>query len=520
MKKADKFVKNAAGRTVPTLVNEEKVVPFKGVNGYKPKHRGAAPRVPTCIDYPKDGNKLVKTLKDALQKSGLKDGMTISTHHHYRNGDYIANLVFDIAAELGVKDLRWVPSAAFPCHAPIIKHLDSGVVHHIEGSLNGPLGDYCSRGKMKGLGYLRSHGGRYRAIADGELHIDIAVMCASASDMMGNANGVNGKHPFGPMAFTKADVKYADRTIVVTDTLVDFPCYPWEIMGNDVDFVVVVDEVGDPEKIVSGTTRITKSPDRLLIAENCAKFIDAAGILKDGMNFQAGAGGTSLAFVHFVKKMMQERGIKARSMVGGSTKFLVDMMEEGLTDYIFDGQTFGLEAISSLRDNPNHIPIGIFDIYDFHAKGNLAQMMDVIVLGSTEVDVNFNANCVTHSDGRMLHGIGGFQNCLLAKCTMIAVPSFRDRIPVIKDEVTTLVAPNELVDVIITERGIAINPKRKDLIEATQDSGLPIKDIKELKAEVDEICGIPEKPKLSDEPVAVVEWVDGTILDMIRKVDD
>src|SRR6056297_538397 len=219
MKKADKFVKNAAGRTVPTLVNEEKVVPFKGVNGYKPKHRGAAPRVPTCIDYPKDGNKLVKTLKDALQKSGLKDGMTISTHHHYRNGDYIANLVFDIAAELGVKDLRWVPSAAFPCHAPIIKHLDSGVVHHIEGSLNGPLGDYCSRGKMKGLGYLRSHGGRYRAIADGELHIDIAVMCASASDMMGNANGVKGKHPFGPMAFTKADVKYADRTIVVTDTL-------------------------------------------------------------------------------------------------------------------------------------------------------------------------------------------------------------------------------------------------------------------------------------------------------------
>jgi citrate lyase subunit alpha / citrate CoA-transferase len=520
MKKADKFVKNAAGRMVPTIVNGKEVIPFKGVNKYRPTHKGAAPRVPTCIDYPADGNKIVDSLKEALVKSGLKDGMSISTHHHYRNGDYVSNLVFDIAAELGIKNLTWLPSAAFPCHEPIIKHLESGVVHHIEGSLNGPLGDFCSRGKMTGSGYLRSHGGRYRAIADGEIHIDIAVMCASAADMTGNANGVLGKHPFGPMAFTKADTKYADRTIVVTDSLIEFPCYPWEIMGNDVDFVVVVDEIGDPQKIVSGTTRITKSPDRLLIAESVAKFVEAAGILRDGMNFQAGAGGTSLAFVHFVKEMMKKQGIKARSMIGGSTKFLVDMMQEGLTDYIFDGQTFGLEAIDSLRDNPRHIPIGIFDIYDFHAKGNLVQMMDVIVLGSTEVDVNFNANCVTHSDGRMLHGIGGFQNCLLAKCTIIAVPSFRDRIPVIRDEVTTLVAPGELVDVIVTERGICINPRRKDLIEATKNSGLPIRDIKELKKEIDQICGIPAHPKLSDEMVAVVEWIDGTILDTIRKVLD
>ncbi|MCD4820013.1 MAG: citrate lyase subunit alpha [Candidatus Cloacimonetes bacterium] len=519
MKKADKFVKNAAGRMVPTIVNGKKVIPFMGVNKYRPTHRGAAPRVPTCIDYPEDGNKIIDSLKEALIKSGLKDGMTISTHHHYRNGDYVSNMVFDIAAELGIKNLRWVPSAAFPCNKPVIKHLESGVVHHIEGSLNGPLGDFCSHGKMKGLGYLRSHGGRYRAVADGELHIDIAVMAASASDMMGNANGVMGKHPFGPMAFTKADVKYADRTIVVTDSLIDFPCFPWEIMGNDVDFVVVLDEIGDPQKIVSGTTKITKSPDRLIIAEQCAKFVEASGILRDEINMQAGAGGTSLAFVYFIQQMMIKKGFKARSMVGGSTKFLVDMMEKGLIDYIFDGQTFGLETIPAIRDNPNHIPVGVFEIYDFHAKGNIARMMDVIVLGSTEVDVNFNANCVSHSDGRMLHGIGGFQNCMLAKCTIIAVPSFRDRIPVIKDEVTTLVAPGELVDVIVTERGIAINPLRKDLIEATKNSGLPIRDIHDLKKEVDQICGIPAKPKLSDEAVAVVEWVDGTILDVIRKVE-
>jgi len=519
MKKADKFVKNAAGRIVPTIVNGKQVTPFMGINKYKPIHKATSPRIPSCIDYPPDGNKIVKSLKDALIKSGLKDNMTISTHHHYRNGDFVANLVFDIAAKLGVKNLRWLPSAAFPCHKPIIKHIESGVVHHIEGSLNGPLGDYCSKGKMPGLGYLRSHGGRYRAVSDGEVHIDIAVMCASASDMTGNANGVMGKHPFGPMAFTKADVKYADRTIVVTDSLIDFPCYPWEIMGNDVDYVVLVDEIGDPEKIISGTTKITESPDRLLIAEQCAKFVEAAGILKDGINFQAGAGGTSLAFVSYIKQMMLEKGIKARSVIGGSTGFLVDMLNEGLTDYIFDGQTFGRDTVPSMNSNRNHIPIGVFESYDFHAKGNLVRMMDVIVLGSTEVDVNFNANCVSHSDGRMLHGIGGFQNCMQAKCTMIAIPSFRNRIPVIRDEVTTLVAPGELVDVIVTERGICINPGRKDLIEATKNSGLPIRDIYDLKKEVDQICGEPANPKLSDEIVAVVEWIDGTILDVLKKVE-
>ncbi|HHE40444.1 MAG TPA: citrate lyase subunit alpha, partial [Candidatus Cloacimonetes bacterium] len=59
MKKADKFVKNAAGRLVPTIINGKKVVPFMGVNKYRPTHKGAAPRVPTVIDYPQDCNKIV-----------------------------------------------------------------------------------------------------------------------------------------------------------------------------------------------------------------------------------------------------------------------------------------------------------------------------------------------------------------------------------------------------------------------------------------------------------------------------
>jgi citrate lyase subunit alpha/citrate CoA-transferase len=50
-------------------------------------------------------------------------------------------------------------------------------------------------------------------------------------------------------------------------------------------------------------------------------------------------------------------------------------------------------------------------------------------------------------------------------------------------------------------------------------SGLPVKTIHELKAEAEEICGRPEKPKFTDEIVAVVKWVDGTIIDSVFRVE-
>ena len=518
---ANHLKKNAAGRLVPIEVNGKPAVPYQGVGKYRPTGRKTAPPIATCSDYPQDGNKVVPDLKTALIKAGIKNGMTISTHHHFRNGDLVANQIFDAAAEIGVKDLMWFPSASFPCHAPIIQHLDSDVVHHIEGSMNGPLGDYCSSGKMPGLGVLRSHGGRYQAVQDGEVHIDIAVITAPTADPFGNANGLTGPSACGLLGFALADSQYADKVIVVTDNLIDFPCVPWQIQGNYVDYVVIMDKIGEPEKIISGTTQITRSPDRLLIAEMTAQFVREAGILKDGFSFQAGAGGTALSFALFLKDMMKEMGIKARFVRGGSTQYLVQMLEQGLTDYILDGQTFDLEGVRSMRENPRHVNTSPFTSYNYHGKGNFASMVDVVVLGATEVDVNFNANVVTHSDGRLLHGIGGWQNCLFSKCTILPIPSFRDRIPVIVDEVTTLCGPGELIDVIVSERGIAINPLRKDLVEATKNSSLPILSIEDLKQEVEEICGgKPAKPKLGDKIVAAVKWVDGTVLDSIYQVLD
>mgnify|MGYP001411140757 FL=1 len=513
-----KMVENAAGRLVPDEINGKKAVPFKGVGKHRPAGRKYGPPVPTCIDYPDDNNKVVGSLKEALEKCGLSDGMTISTHHHLRDGDLVSNKIFDIASSMGIRGLTWLPSASFPCNDPVIEYLEDGTIDHIEGSMNGPLGRFVSEGKMKGMAVLRSHGGRVQAIQDGEVKIDIAVLAAPAADSFGNARGTGGPSATGVLGYAKADYLYADKVIVVTDNLIDLPCFPMEIEGNYVDYVVVVDKIGIPEKIVSGTTQITKSPDRLLIAELTALFLEKSGLLRDGATMQAGAGGTSLAIAVYAHEILKRKGWKFRFGFGGSTKYMVQMLEEGQMGYILDAQAFDLDSVRSIEVNANHIPYPVFNAYNYHSKGNLTAMMDIMILGATEIDVSFNGNVVTHSDGLLLHGIGGWQNCLHARNVIIPVPLFRDRIPVIVDRVTTLCGPGELIDVIITERGIAINPARQDLIDSVRGKGLPLVTIEELKEMAEKMCGKPEKAAVDDRVVAAIKWVDGTVIDSVRKV--
>ena len=514
------LVENAAGRLVPETINGERHTPFQGVGKFMPRGNKAQPPIRSCADFPADGNKVMPSLRAALESCGLRDGMTVSTHHHLRNGDALTQQLFAAIKCMGVKNMRWFPSASFPVHEHLIPFMQDGTIHHIEGSLNGPLGRFASLGKMPGMGILRSHGTRYQAVQDGEVHIDIAVIAAPTADAFGNANGVEGKSACGPLGFALADSEYAKRVIVVTDNLVPFPCVPWHIQGNNADYVVQVDALGDPAKIISGTTVITKSPDRLLIAEYLVRFVEEAGLMREGFSFQAGAGGTSLAFVQFLKDRMKAQNVKARFVRGGSTKYLAQLLEEGLADYILDGQAFDLAGVRSLRENARHVNTSPFTSYNYHGKGNFAAWVDVVVLGATEVDVHFNANVVTHSDGYLLHGLGGWQDCLFGKCVILAVPSFRDRVPIIVDEVTTLCGPGEMIDVVVTERGIAVNPLRADLIAALAHSSLPLRTLSEIQQEVYGICGgSPAKPKTDRQhAIAAVKWVDGTVLDTIWRV--
>ncbi len=510
---------NAAGRLVPTEVNGVPMTPYQGVGAHRPEGRLAAPPVRSARDYPADGDKrLAGGLRALLEAAELQDGACISTHHHYRNGDLLAPALFDAAADLGLRDLVWCPSSVFPCHLPIVDHARRGVVRRIEAGINGPVGDWISRGGMADLGVWRSHGVRTQSIREGEVHVDLAVIAASAADPFGNANGLLGPHPCGPLGFARVDARHASRVAVVTDHGVPFPCLPADIRGKQVDWVVTVDRVGDPAHIVFGTTRITTDPTRLRIAELAARFAHAAGLVRDGWSFQAGASSIALAITDVLARTMREKGIRARFIQAGSTRQTVELLREGLTDHILEGQSFDIDGAASLRDDPRHVQTTPFDSYDFHGKGDFMPWIDAVFLGATEVDREFNANVVSHSDGRALHGLGGWPHCLGAGCTILTVPSARRRGAVLVDRVTTLCGPGELVDVVVTERGIAINPRRQDLADAVAGSDLPIRPLDELRAAAEAEAGIHPAPEVEDEVVAVVKWVDGTLIDAIRRV--
>ena len=510
------MVKNALGRMVPDEIEGRKIRPFMGAWADHGSGRKIGPPIRATVDY---ASKLRSSLDEAIDACEMKSGMTVSFHHHLRDGDFLVNMVAEKLAARGLRDLVFAPSALFPVHEPLVNHIENGVISHIEGSMNGPIGRACSRGRMKKVCVLRSHGGRYRAIQDGDLHVDVAFIAAPVADRFGNAHGRSGPSACGPIGFAAADALYADKVVVVTDNLVPFPCTPWVIRGGNVDHVALVEKLGDPEKIVSGTTKITRSPTRQLIARYGADFVRDSGLLDEPeFSFQAGAGGVSLAFVQYLAEIMRAKKVKAAFARGGSTEILVGLLNEGLTGYILDGQAFDTAGVKSLRENPRHLETDPFTSYNYHVKGNFAQMVKVSVLGATEVDLDFNVNVNTHSDGWLLHGIGGFTDACDAEITMITAPLVRGRLPIIVDRVTTVTAPGEMIDVIVTERGIAVNPKRADLLERLRGSRLPLKSIEELHEIALKMTGKPRAPEFEDRIVALIEFRDGTVIDTVRQL--
>lgn len=510
-------MKNALDREIPEKLGDRPLRPFQGAFGTTPSGRKAAR--PQKTVRPGE-NKVLHSLEEAIEATGLSDGMTISFHHSFRDGDYLVNMVVDTCARMGIKDLRLFPTALFPVHAPLIEHIKNGVVTRIEGSMNGPVGAFVSQGgKLKQPAVLRSHGGRWRAVEAGDVHIDVAFVAAPQADPYGNATGLKGKTPCGPISFSTVDAQYADKTVVVTNDLAPYPVYPFEIQQGWTDYVVVVDEIGDPESIASGTLKITRSPTRLKIARLAAAAVKASGYLKDGFSFQGGAGGISLAATKFVGDEMEKEGIVGSFAMGGGTKLLVDILHRGLVRVILDGQAFDLAAIESMRTDPNHVLMDPGHYANYDSRGCSTYMLDAAFLGATEVDLDFNVNVNTHSDGQLLHGIGGHQEVAAgAKLTLITVPTLRGRLPVIVDSVTTVTTPGEVIDAVVTERGIAVNPRREDLKERFIRAGLPVRPLADIKKEADRLTRPPRKPVFGDEVIALIEWRDGTVIDTVRKV--
>ena len=274
--------------------------------------------------------KLMNSLEDAIRAAGLRDGMTISFHHHFRDGDYVLNDVVKKISEMGYKDITVASSSLSNAHGPLVQYIKDGTVTALQSSgCRGKLADAISKCEveLKQPVIFRSHGGRAAAIANGTLHIDIAFLGVASCDALGNASGTNeeGTSMCGSLGYAKVDARYADKVVLLTEKLAPYPNLPASIPATDVDYVVKVDAIGDSSKISSGATRYTKNPRDLLIAETAAKAIMASGYFQDGFSIQTGSGGAALAVTRFIENEMAEQGITADFALGGITSQIVKL---------------------------------------------------------------------------------------------------------------------------------------------------------------------------------------------------
>mgnify|MGYP002770895673 CR=1 FL=1 len=511
---------NAVGRDIPEeILKQTGKEVFQG-NYYKDgkPFKKAGPMVTPVMNH--DHDKMVKDIHEALVKCNAHDGMTVSFHHHFRDGDLVVCMVMKEIQKMGLKNITISASSLGKAHDDLVPMIEDGTITNIESSgVRGKIGEAISHGKLKGLATMRSHGGRVRALVTGETHVDIAFIGAPTCDEYGNCRGIGGKTNCGVLSYSYVDGNQADYVVAVTDCLVPFPNYPAHISMTKVDYVCVVDQIGIPEKIATGAAKPTTDQRKLMMAEYCTQVVANTPYFKDGFSYQTGVGGASIASTISLTEIMKERNIKMGFGVGGLTKPMCDLLDNGMVRVLLDTQDFDLDAVNNVK-NPNHHRISAGAYANPMNKGAFVNKLDYVILAALEVDVHFNCNVVVGSDGVITGAQGGHPDTAQgAKCTIVIAPLLQGRIPAICTDVTTVTTPGESVDIVVTDYGVAVNPARPDLLEALQKADCaPLKTIEELRDIAYSIVGEPEKVQFGDRVVGIIEARDGTIMDVVREV--
>ncbi|MEQ7044597.1 citrate lyase subunit alpha [Enterococcus gallinarum] len=513
-------MKNAVNREIPDVLLKNNKEVYQGKNYMDGKYvKKDSPRSRRHVKPEK--TKLCKSIREACERCGAHDGMTFSFHTEFRDGDYVASMVAKVLIEdMGLKDITVAATSLGNAQEVIADYIEEGKIIGVQTSgVRGKIGEAISAGKLATPAIIRSHGGRPRAVEAGEVHIDIAFLASSTSDVFGNAKGINGKNNCGSMGFAIHDSYYADHTVVITDTLVDFPNLPSSISAIDVDCVCVVDDIGDATKISTKEARMTDNPRELMMAENVAKVIAATPYFRNGFSFQTGVGGPSLAVNRFLEKYMVDQDIRMSFALGGTSSAICDLQDKGLVDHILDTQDFDQGAIDHIFKHPNHHEINLSEYANPANKGAYVNNLDFVVLSALEIDTNFNVNVITGSDGVLRGAPGGHPDTAAgSKCCIIVTPLTRGRMATVCDDVVTVTTPGDCVDVLVTDYGIAVNPLRADLIANLDAAEIPHVSIEELKEKAYELVGVPDRLEWEDKVIAVVEARDGTILDVVKQV--
>ena len=429
-------------------------------------------------------SKLLGSIREAIEAAGLKDGDTISFHHSFREGDLAVGQVMEAIRSLGIKGLRFAPSAVVNlANFSLADCVRDGTINRVEASgIRGELGDGLLDGSivLPQPAILRPHGARPRAM----------------------------------------EARLAKKVVIITDTLVPYPCCPASIGQRYVDYVVEVEQIGDPAKIGAGAARLTKNPRDLAIAQQVADVIAACSLFREGFSFQTGAGAISIACTKFLSQRMAEQRVTASFALGGITAAIIDMYDAGQIRTVECSQSFDAVAAGAILSRPGVVEIDNADYAGACGKGIFLDRLNFGVLGALEVDVSFNVNILTGASGRMMGGLGGGPDVAAgADVSIVALPIVRGRIPSVVERVEARCTPGDTVACVVTQAGVALNPRHRSypmLREDLAKSGIRLASIEELCALAYSITGRPQPMTYTGRPVVKVEYRDGTILDVLQ----
>ncbi len=483
---------------------------------------------------PHRGSKLV-SLEAVMDV--LHDGDVISYPHYYRFGDRGLQAIVEMLRKTGKKDIKIYGNAFFDNVDPwLIEAMRDGIIGGLYGNPYRKLGESFVSGELLpwvGVGF--SHGNRVRKMQTGEVNIKVAFGPVPIADRWGNANGLMGKPEqlCGPVGLF-AETEYAEYVCLLAGTISDSIVLPAPISMEQVDFVVHMDPPGLNEGIGSGTLDIAKARANTFnarVAENITNVIKASGVVKPDFSFQVGSG-AGLIVLENIRQILKDSQTRASFSIGGCCGLHVDMLEEGTLYQLMHGQLFepSEKMFNSMINHPRHFEISASYYASIASKEAAVNMLDLAVLSTLEVDLGFNLNTVC-ANGRIIGGIGGGQDVAAgADLTIIFMPLATGKdgkgFPKVVEKVYTRTTPGEVIDVVVTEEYAAINPAststHKDaILERAKDFGVQLVTIEDLyaksTAKAQSFGKLPTPAATTDEVVHIIEWRDGSLLDVIRK---
>ena len=385
---------NAVGREIPEEILERtgKEV-FQG-NNYKDgkAFQKASPKVTPVMRN--DHDKMVKDIHEALVKCNAHDGMTVSFHHHFREGDLVVCMVMEEIHKMGFKNITLSASSLGKAHDALVPMIEDGTIVNIESSgVRGKIGDAISHGKLKGLATMRSHGGRVRAIETGETHVDIAFIGAPSCDEYGNCTVHREIGPLDVTAMAQACKNSGGRVIVQVEKIVQGGSLDPKLVAIPGIYVdsIVVGSIEDNEQCLgmpydgslTGEFRIPVDaiPPIPLDAKKIIARRAAMELPQDAIvNLGTGA-------PEKIANVAAEEGI--------SDKMTLTVEAGSIAGVPMGGTQFGAAA-NSMAIIPHNVQ------FDFYQGGGL----DVAFLGLAETAPNGDLN--VSKFGTRLAGAGGF----------------------------------------------------------------------------------------------------------------